>query len=167
MLRAYAGLSADDAASREDKDKLGQLAYVQAALKFLREVPESYYKVTIDGEEIYGEALIVFILNAGSIGGVMGISLPTIGDVDISDGYLDLYAITKDIESLYEQFPSIFSVTRKQISRCLSLAGQRDYARSQPQTGCLDRWRIGWSKPLSRSPPCPRHWKLWFRPKIK
>jgi YegS/Rv2252/BmrU family lipid kinase len=108
MLRAYAGLSADDAASREEKDKKGQLAYVQAGLKFLREVPEAYYKATIDGEEIHGEALIVFILNAGSIGGVMGITLPTIGNVDISDGYLDLYAITKDLKALRAMSQHIF-----------------------------------------------------------
>jgi len=108
MLRAYAGLSADDAASREEKDNKGQLAYVQAGLKFLREVPEAYYKATVDGEEIHGEALIVFILNAGSIGGVMGISLPTIGNVDISDGYLDLYAITKDLKALRAVSKHIF-----------------------------------------------------------
>src|SRR5512139_1023660 len=30
MLRAYAGVKSQDAASREDKDKLGQLAYIQA-----------------------------------------------------------------------------------------------------------------------------------------
>jgi diacylglycerol kinase (ATP) len=100
MLRAYAGLSADKAASREEKDKFGQLAYVQSALKFLTNTPESYFRATVDGEVIEGEALIVFILNAGSIGGVMGISLPTIGDVDISDGYLDLYAVAKKFKPL-------------------------------------------------------------------
>jgi diacylglycerol kinase (ATP) len=100
MLRAYAGLSSDDAASREKKDQYGQLAYVQAALKFLRDVPETHYKATVDGEVIEGEALICFILNAGSIGGVMGIEIPKVGDVDISDGYLDLYAITKGVKPL-------------------------------------------------------------------
>ena len=100
MLRAYCGLSADEAASREQKDKYGQLAYVQAALKFIREVPETHYRATVDGELIEGEALIVFILNAGSIGGVMGIEIPEIGDVSVSDGYLDLYAITKGVKPL-------------------------------------------------------------------
>jgi YegS/Rv2252/BmrU family lipid kinase len=108
MLRAYAGLSAEDAASREEKDKKGQLAYIQAGLKFLREVPEAYYKVTVDGEVIQGEALIIFVLNAGSIGGVMGISLPTIGNVDIGDGYLDLYAITKKMKALRAVSQHIF-----------------------------------------------------------
>lgn len=100
MLRAYCGLSADEAASREQKDKYGQLAYVQAALKFIREVPETHYRATVDGEVIEGEALIVFILNAGSIGGVMGFEIPEIGDVNVSDGKLDLYAITKGVKPL-------------------------------------------------------------------
>jgi diacylglycerol kinase (ATP) len=100
MLRAYTGVSADQAASREEKDKYGQLAYIQAGLKFLSNTPENHYQATVDGEVIEGEALICYILNAGSIGGVMGISLPTIGDVDISDGYLDLYAVTKRMKPL-------------------------------------------------------------------
>ncbi len=109
MLRAYAGLSADEAASREEKDKLGQLAYVRSALNFIRYVPEAHYKAIIDGEVIEGEALIVFILNAGSIGGVMGIELPKVGDVDISDGYLDLYAVKKGMKPLRSVSRHIFN----------------------------------------------------------
>lgn len=100
MLRAYAGLSPENAASREEKDKYGQLAYVQATLKFLSKVPPAYYRATIDGEVVEGEALIVFILNAGSIGGVLGIDLPKIGDVNVSDGHLDVYAVTKGVQPL-------------------------------------------------------------------
>jgi len=100
MLRAYAGLTSQNAASREEKDKYGQLAYIRATLKFLSEVPPTYYHATIDGEDIEGEALIVFILNAGSIGGVLGIELPKIGDVNISDGHLDVYAVTKGVQPL-------------------------------------------------------------------
>jgi YegS/Rv2252/BmrU family lipid kinase len=100
MLRAYTGLSAQDAASREMKDKYGQLAYVQASLKFLRELPTAHYRAVVDGEVIEGEAVIVFVLNAGSIGGIMGVEIPTVGDVDVSDGYLDLYAVTKGVQPL-------------------------------------------------------------------
>jgi len=100
MLRAYAGLSPENAASREEKDKYGQLAYVQATLKFLSKVPPAYYRATIDGEVIEGEALIVFILNAGSIGGILGIDLPKVGDVNVSDGHLDVYAVTKGVQPL-------------------------------------------------------------------
>ena len=100
MLRAYTGVSADEAASREEKDKFGQLAYIQAGLKFLKDVKTAHYKATIDGEIIEGEAVICYILNAGSIGGLMGMEIPKVGDVSISDGYLDLYAITKGLQPL-------------------------------------------------------------------
>ena len=109
MLRAYAGFSEDEAASREEKDKHGQLAYVQSGLKFISDKQEVHFRATVDGEVIEGEALICFILNAGSIGGVMGISLPTVGTVDISDGYLDLYAITKGLKPLRAVSKHIFN----------------------------------------------------------
>jgi len=110
MLRAYAGLSADDAASREKKDRLGQMAYIQASLKFITHVTPTHYRATVDGEVIDGKALICFILNAGSIGGVLGISLPPVGDVSISDGYLDLYAVTKGIQPLRAVSHHLFHV---------------------------------------------------------
>lgn len=97
MLRAYTGVSAEQAASRESKDKLGQLAYIQAGLKYLTHVSETPYRARVDGELIEGKAMICYILNAGSIGGVLGIDLPKVGDVDISDGYLDLFVVTKGI----------------------------------------------------------------------
>jgi YegS/Rv2252/BmrU family lipid kinase len=100
MLRLYAGISAEQAASREAKDKLGQLAYIQASLKFIKNINPTQYRATVDGEVIEGKALICFILNAGSIGGVLGIDLPPVGDVSVSDGYLDLYAVTKGIQPL-------------------------------------------------------------------
>lgn len=110
MLRAYAGLSADNAASRENKDRYGQLAYIQASFKFLTHVSPTHYRATVDGEVIEGKALICFILNAGSIGGVLGISLPPVGDVSISDGYLDLYAVTKGIQPLRAVSHHLFHV---------------------------------------------------------
>lgn len=96
MLRAYTGVPAEAGASREQKDKLGQLAYIQASLKIASKMKPIRYCAKVDGQEFETEALICFILNAGSIGGVLGFELPTIGDVNISDGYLDLYAILAD-----------------------------------------------------------------------
>ncbi len=114
MLRAYAGLSAQDAASREEKDKYGQLAYIQASLKFLTSKPPTQYRATVDGEVIEGKALICFILNAGSIGGVLGISLPAVGDVNISDGYLDLYVVTKGIQPVRAITHHLFKIGESQ-----------------------------------------------------
>jgi diacylglycerol kinase (ATP) len=100
MLRLYAGVSAKDAASREEKNKVGQLAYIQAGFKFLTHMDTTHYHAVVDGEDIEGDALICYILNAGSIGGVLGVSLPPVGDVSISDGYLDLYMVTKGVQPL-------------------------------------------------------------------
>jgi diacylglycerol kinase (ATP) len=93
MLRAYTGVPAEAGASREEKDKLGQLAYIQASFKIASKMKPIRYSGRVDGRGFDTEALICFILNAGSIGGVMGLELPTVGNVDISDGLLDLYAI--------------------------------------------------------------------------
>jgi diacylglycerol kinase family enzyme len=100
MLRLYTGIPAEEAASREKKDKYGQLAYVQASVKLLTHLNPKHYCAKVDGEVIEGKALICFILNAGSIGGVLGISLPQVGEVKISDGYLDLFAVTRGIQPL-------------------------------------------------------------------
>jgi YegS/Rv2252/BmrU family lipid kinase len=100
MLRAFTGLETEEEVSREEKDKYGQLAYLKASLQFMREIEEAHYKATVDGEFIEGEALTCFVLNAGSIGGVMGLEIPKVGDVSISDGFLDLFAITKGVKPL-------------------------------------------------------------------
>ncbi len=100
MLRAYAGVSTKDAASREEKNKLGQLAYIQASFKFLTNMEAKHFRVVVDGEKDEFDALICFLLNAGSIGGVLGLSLPPVGKVSISDGYLDLYVVTEGIKPL-------------------------------------------------------------------
>jgi diacylglycerol kinase (ATP) len=100
MLRAYTGVPAEAGASREEKDKLGQLAYIRASFKIASQMKPIRYYGNVDGQEFETEALICFILNAGSIGGVLGISLPTVGDVDISDGYMDLYAVSAETRSI-------------------------------------------------------------------
>jgi YegS/Rv2252/BmrU family lipid kinase len=114
MLRAYTGITADEAASRETKDKYGQLAYIQASMKVLTQITPTHYRAIVDGELIEGNPLICFILNAGSIGGVLGISLPKIGEVNISDGYLDLYAVTKGIQPLRAVTHHLFHIGESQ-----------------------------------------------------
>jgi diacylglycerol kinase family enzyme len=76
------------------------MAYIQAGLKYLTQVSETPYRAQVDGELVEGQAMICYILNAGSIGGVLGIDLPKVGDVSISDGYLDLFVVTKGIRPL-------------------------------------------------------------------
>jgi diacylglycerol kinase (ATP) len=110
MLRAYAGVSAEEAASRESKDRLGQMAYIEAGLKYLTHMSETRYRAIVDGEVIEVEAVICYILNAGSIGGVLGISLPPVGEVSIDDGYLDLFAVTKAVKPLRAVTHHLFNI---------------------------------------------------------
>ncbi len=97
MLRTYTGVQAEDAASREAKDKHGNMAYVAEGLKVLINLPHAHYHATIDDKVFDGSAMICYIFNAGSIG---GIDLPEISDVDVSDGLLDLFVITKNVKPL-------------------------------------------------------------------
>jgi diacylglycerol kinase (ATP) len=114
MLRLYAGLSAEEGASREKKDKLGQLAYIQTSLKFMAQASPTHFRAKVDGKAIEALALICFILNAGSIGGVLGVSLPTIGAVSVSDGFLDLFAVTKGIQPLRAVTHHLFQIGESQ-----------------------------------------------------
>jgi diacylglycerol kinase family enzyme len=114
MLRAYTGVTSEQAASREQKDKLGQLAYIQASFKILKNMKPMHYCAYVDGEKIEGNPLIVFIINAGTIGGVLGMELPHIGDVNVSDGYLDLYAVTKGVQPLRALSHHLFHVGESQ-----------------------------------------------------
>ena len=97
MLRAYTGVQAEERASREMKDKYGNLAYVAEGLKFATHPPEAHYEATIDGQTFEGKGMICYIFNAGASG---GLALPELADVDVSDGLLDLYVITHGIRPI-------------------------------------------------------------------
>ncbi len=97
MLRAYTGVQAEERASREMKDKYGNLAYVAEGLKFAAHPPEAQYRATIDGEVIEGKGMICYIFNAGTFG---GLELPEIVNVDVSDGLLDLKVITHGVKPI-------------------------------------------------------------------
>lgn len=97
LLRVYTGVDAESRASRESKDKYGNLAYVAEGLRFAVSPPEAHYRLLIDGEEREADAIMTYIFNAGSAGGY---SLPSLSAVSVDDGMLDLYAITKGIRPL-------------------------------------------------------------------
>jgi YegS/Rv2252/BmrU family lipid kinase len=95
MLRAYTGVQAEERASREMKDKYGNLAYVAEGIKFAAHRPEAHYRSTVDGKEYEIKGMICYIVNAGASG---GISLPELRGVDVSDGLIDLYMISHDLK---------------------------------------------------------------------
>lgn len=97
LLRVYTGVEAESRASRESKDKYGNLAYVAEGLKFVANPSQAHYKVIVDGVEHEANAIMTYIFNSGTAG---GISLPSLAPVQVDDGLLDLYAITKGIRPL-------------------------------------------------------------------
>jgi diacylglycerol kinase (ATP) len=89
MLRAYTGPKPEYVASREEKDRLGIMAYPLATLRVLKNLKPTKYRITIDGETGETEGLACFVFNAGASGGIDA-SLP---EVSASDGVLDLYML--------------------------------------------------------------------------
>ncbi|MCA9792143.1 MAG: diacylglycerol kinase family lipid kinase [Candidatus Eremiobacteraeota bacterium] len=89
LLRAYTGPRAEDVASREEKDRLGFLAYPLAAMRVLANLELVTYRVEVDGTVYEDEGYSCFVFNAGSLGGIAR-ALP---DISPSDGLLDVLIV--------------------------------------------------------------------------
>jgi YegS/Rv2252/BmrU family lipid kinase len=107
MLRAYTGVQPEERASRESKNRFGNLAYVMEGLKFATKPPEAKYHVTIDGERAEGIGLIAYIVNAGTTGGV---ALPELAAAEVDDGLLDLYILTHGLKPLRALSEHVFNI---------------------------------------------------------
>jgi len=151
MLRAYTGVPAEAGASREEKDKLGQLAYIQASFKIASKMKPIRYSGNVDGQAFNTEALICFILNAGSIGGVLGVSLPTVGNVNISDGYLDLYAISADTSNAFLSLPKHLLQTADSDLKVHHWQGKEITLNADPPQDVWIDGEIGGETPFSTS----------------
>ncbi|MGE0491967.1 MAG: diacylglycerol kinase family protein [Vulcanimicrobiota bacterium] len=90
LLRAYTGPRAEDVASREEKDRLGFLAYPLAAMRVLANLKLVTYRVEVDETVYEDQGYSCFIFNAGSLGGIAR-ALP---DVSPSDGLLDVLIVS-------------------------------------------------------------------------
>lgn len=97
MLRLYSGVEESQKTSRDQKDKYGILAYPLSIVEMGRELNHAAYKLTIDGEVIEEKAVVCFVVNAGSIGGV---NLSFDQEIDVSDGMLDVFMINTSISTL-------------------------------------------------------------------
>lgn len=107
MLRVYTGVDADARSSREAKDKYGNLAYVAEGFRFITHPPEAHYTAILDGEHREADLIMVYIINAGSIG---GIPLPSLSQVEVDDGMLDAFAIAKGLRPLRAISEHLFNV---------------------------------------------------------
>jgi YegS/Rv2252/BmrU family lipid kinase len=92
LLRTAIGYTAEmtKGAEREEKNRLGSLAYVLSALRALPTARSVPYKLTLDGEKVEIEGAVCIIANSGSLG-LPGWSLTR--TVDVSDGLLDVIVI--------------------------------------------------------------------------
>jgi diacylglycerol kinase (ATP) len=92
MLRATVGFSAEmtKITEREDKNRLGNLAYILSAIKLLPDAHSVPYKLVLDGETVEAPGTICFVANSGSMG-IPGLTLNN--KMDISDGLLDVVLI--------------------------------------------------------------------------
>lgn len=109
ILRAGIGFEAAmvKGADREQKDRLGSLAYALAALQALREPAIARYSITLDGHPIATEGITCIVANSGSFGRT-GLALaPTI---DVGDGLLDVVVVRKaDLASLLAVAASVLT----------------------------------------------------------
>lgn len=100
LLRLGIGLEAEAIlnAEREDKNRMGRLAYLLSGLQALREPTVATYQITIDGKEIEAQGVTAFVANSGNVG-VPGVSMAP--NMSVSDGLLDLLVVrSADLGSL-------------------------------------------------------------------
>ena len=78
-------------ASREMKDRFGNMAYVMAWLRTLSELPEaSTYKLTIDGQTEEAQGIACIVANAGNMG-----SISISDEIDPTDGLIDVIVVDR------------------------------------------------------------------------
>src|SRR5690606_8427548 len=75
---------------REEKNRLGSLAYLLSALRLLPSAHTVPYKLTLDGQVIETEGAVCIVANSGNLG-LPGWSLTRA--IDVSDGLLDVVMI--------------------------------------------------------------------------
>ncbi len=112
MLRAGVGLVTEivDEASREDKDKFGNLAYVIASLKSLANADPLTFDLTIDGQEVEGQGLACMVANSAAVGSGLG-GFQFAPDVSFCDGLLDVFIFDGSFKSILEAVGSNIKLT--------------------------------------------------------
>lgn len=118
-LRASVGLQTSivQSATREVKDRFGNLAYVIAGLKSLADSnskPESF-QITVDGEEIEGQGLTCMVTNSASVGGPSSFRFAS--DVDPSDGILNVFVFDTSFDSIVAAVSSAINSERSSFSQ--------------------------------------------------
>ena len=135
MLRLYTGIEESEKTNREDKDRLGNLAYVKDALKEIEHLPNANYRISIDGQQIEEEGMFCLILNAGSIG---GIDAHLTKQVSISDGLADVFIVNRNLSSLRSLASYALDIGASQASVHHWQGREIRVAADPPQTTWMD-----------------------------
>lgn len=109
VLRASIGLQHQimETASREMKDRFGNLAYVMASVQSLTSgaTSESVYHITIDGQEVEATGVTCMIANSASVGGANSFEFAP--NVDPTDGMLDVFVFGAGLQGLLTAVSSV------------------------------------------------------------
>ncbi len=112
-LRAGVGLEANllEGTARDLKERYGIFAYLMGSVPAFRDIKESHYHLTLDGESMECNGLTCLIANAGNFG-VPGLTLDP--KVKIDDGLLDVFVISKmDLLGLFSLAASVVGGSEK------------------------------------------------------
>lgn len=96
LLRVYTGVTKEEAASRNLKDKYHLLAYPMEVVKVLEHAPHAMYTVTVDGQQSRVKAMTCFVNNIDNLGGFD----IDIGRITPDDGLVDVMIVSKDRHAL-------------------------------------------------------------------
>lgn len=108
LLRAGVGLITDivTEASREDKDKFGNLAYVIASLKTLVSAEPLTFSLMVDQQPIEEQGLTCIVANSAAVG-----AFQFAPDVSFCDGLLDVFIFDGKFKSILETVASNVKLT--------------------------------------------------------
>ncbi len=98
LLRAYTGVTQEQAASRELKDKYHLMAYPMEVIKVLKNAPHANYTVTIDSKKLEAKAMTCFVNNLDNLGGFD----IDVGTITPDDGMVDVMLVSKKHNALGE-----------------------------------------------------------------
>lgn len=96
MLRANTGTEETDKASRESKDRFGNIAYLMEGVRIIEKIQSVHFQFTIDGEEIEAEGVSCLVFNAGTMGQYAKLG----SQIKVDDGLLDAFLLSTKIESI-------------------------------------------------------------------
>jgi diacylglycerol kinase (ATP) len=134
LLRAYTGISKEQAASRELKDKYHLMAYPMEVVKVLTHAPHARYTVTVDGKKSEVKAMTCFVNNIDNLGGFD----IDIGQITPDDGLVDVMIVSKDRHALEQLGHYVLRVGREKAHGYHAQGKEVTIEADPPQTVWLD-----------------------------